>query len=265
MMTHVPGGGGGGGGGGAGGGSGSASFTQSEIGRYEGFGAAEEAVEDATSNTLAPSPQAQSPANNTANAENPIAAAQQKAKAPQIPSLSWSDKRFTAGKIVHQIFTVKNVQPGAKATITVVECDANGQQKTIDTINMTLDQGAGQYQNAWKRSVKDAEADMKVDGSAGSSGPLEYKYRVSTSGALSKDSKTLLMPTTYEVIVKNDNGSKARPVANEEYLAKKDGQQIGKGITSEQGGIVFRCVDPSANYTVEILGHEITVSPKETA
>ncbi len=179
----------------------------------------------------------------------------------KITNLNWSDKRFTPGKTVHQIFTVTNCQKGDCAIISVVECDVNGQQQEIDTIEISLDTGDGQYQNAWQRSVKDAEADMKADGVSGESGPLEYKYRVSVGDVVSTDSKTLLMRTTYEVIINSGEGVNAKAIKNEAYTVKKNDEQIGKGVTSGQGGIVLQCVDSSATYTVDIMDNVITVIP----
>ncbi|VAW98204.1 hypothetical protein MNBD_GAMMA21-1367 [hydrothermal vent metagenome] len=175
---------------------------------------------------------------------------------PEIIHLVWSEKRFTPGETVQQMFTVKKAKPGETATITIYECDADDSKQQIDQQMVVLDSGEGHYVFDWVRSAKDAEADLEKDEQVDDDGPLIYRFVVELNGVTSDDSPPLLMPTTYEIQLSANLGEVSSLYSREPYLIKKEGGVIRAAETDATGTILLRCADPTANYSVCVLGQE---------
>jgi len=176
-------------------------------------------------------------------------------QAPVVDGLAWDRRWFRAGDDVELWFQVWQIAPGDEARVVFYVLDGE-ERREVDRSSVTLDKGEGIYELSWSRPAEAMQADLDAAGPE-ACGPLCYAFEVQVGETASALSPRLRAPVTYELVVRTLSEAGGRAYAGEPYVLRRDGVEVVRGYTGEDGALGFRCADPSARWTLEILNLEL--------
>lgn len=125
---------------------------------------------------------------------------------PAVYNLAWSRPQVPVGESVEAIFSVKNFQGGEAATVTVYECDADGERQVVDSLVTALDDGFGQHMVRWQRTPEQVSDDLIRDRDQGDTQALTYVFMVDVAGVRSEPSAGLHLTTSITLTPEFSDG-----------------------------------------------------------
>lgn len=145
---------------------------------------------------------------------------------PTFTSLAWSKPKVGVGKPVDAVFKYEDAIEGMKVSVVIYEFNADGTMTEVEKIEVTLDKASGEAKASFTRTEDEAQEDMAADEREGDTGPLEYRYLVTTEGTLgSKISAPLMLTHTVSVKLENAADGKPFPDGMELVLFGADGAE----------------------------------------
>lgn len=131
---------------------------------------------------------------------------------PPPPALSrakWSTEKVAVGAEVEGSFSYKRLQDSEEVLVQIFEINADGSATVVDQLTEKVSGTSGDHTFKWKRSAEGANADVAQDAEEGDSGPLDYRFEVSASGAHSPPrSGPLWLTHTVELDLSHGEGGK---------------------------------------------------------
>jgi type VI secretion system secreted protein VgrG len=146
---------------------------------------------------------------------------------PSVVDLQWSRQRIPVGETVQVKFTVKRFLGDEDVVVTIYECDHDGKRTSVAIIPTKINKTDGLVQVDWRRDEDDAEADLRTEQASGDTGPLEYRFDVSTQSAHSENlSGPLWLTNTVEIDMIGTGGAMAAGVEIEVAVNTADGEVL---------------------------------------
>jgi len=129
---------------------------------------------------------------------------------PQFTKLAWAQPKVPVGEAAEGVFAYEDAIEGMKVSVFVHEFNADGTSTEVEKAEVTLEKDSGEAKFSFTRTEDEAQEDMALDEREGDTGPLEYRYYLTTEDGHASDASEPLF-LTHTVSLKLENAEDGAP------------------------------------------------------
>jgi hypothetical protein len=142
---------------------------------------------------------------------------------PRFTGLGWSSPKVPVGHSVDAVFKYEDAIEGMKVEVVIYEFNHDGSTTEIKRAEVELAAASGEGKVPFTRTEDEAKGDMEADEREGDTGPVEYRYFVTTEeGHASEASEPLWLTHTVTLRLRHAEEEKTFPDGMELMLVGAD-------------------------------------------